>query len=136
MRWTSVHLHGNWSGEIEAGILEWGAGGDAGNRKWCHLLFHCLLEQFLALHAAPDYLLAHLKALKDPVALTQLGEDVFSTAMHFVVMVEADERIDVTIAAQEEDWVFRLVRNVGVEEAAADADQFVGIEEWVEGFQD
>ena len=44
MRWASVHFHWNWTSEIEAGILEWGAGSDARDRKWRHLLFHRLFE--------------------------------------------------------------------------------------------
>ena len=88
MRWTSVHFHGNWSGEIEAGILKRGAGSDARSRKWRHFLLHRLFEQFFAFHAAADNVFACLKALEDPVALAELGEDVFGAAVHLVVVVD------------------------------------------------
>ena len=123
MRRTSVHLHGDWSGEIEAGILEWGAGSDARSRKWRHLLLHRLFEQFFAFHAAADNVFARLKALEDPVALTELGKDVFGAAVHLVVVVKTDKRLDVGVAPRQEDRIFRLVRHVGVEETAADADE-------------
>ena len=130
---SPIHLTGQRAEQVEARFLERGAGSDARNRKWRHLLFEGLLEGPLASDAVVDGGLARLESLQHPDRLSQLRQNVFWASVAFVDVKGSDERLHVFVVAWEDDRILGLVVDVRVEDAAADADEPVVAYEGVEG---
>ena len=125
MRRASIHLHAERPGQVDSSVLEWRTGSDTRGRKWSHFLRRRAFVCALARDARVDDVSDELQALQDPEALAELAEDMFGAGVELFLVEVAHQSFDVGVIFGEDDGIFHVVVDVGVDESAPDTDEAI-----------
>ena len=122
---SAVHFASYGSKQIDARVLERGALGDPETWKWRHFLCERKSVLLFAFDAAVDDFFNCLETLENPDVLAEEGEGGLGAGMEVVDVRGKDERLDVAVLSRQDHRIFGFIVDVGVQDAAADANETV-----------